>query len=161
MTEVDLTHTEVLVKGDTNYANLDNLRIKKVNKTHHMLRGELVLYKEIGNEFQLICLSYKKAGNDYKLLPYKVGPQNFCEFIESEKLLYPEVLDVSDFPPLGTCPWPKGELKIHGYEPDLSKIPPVIDTGDYMVECKLLSDGEMVQGMKIFGSVLNMAPMGK
>lgn len=138
LTEVDLTHSEVLVKGDDKFANIDKLRIKKVNKTHHLLIGEIVLYKELSDDFELLCLSYKKAGNDYKLLPYKVGPTKFCQFLESEKLLLPEFLAVTDLPAVGICPWPAAEYKVHGYDPDLSKLPPIIDTGDYMVEKKKL-----------------------
>lgn len=147
------------MENDENFVNIDKLRIKKVNKTHHMLIGSFVLHKDLGNDYNLLCLAYKKAGNDYKLMPFKIGPTKFCDFIQSEKMLYPELLLVSDFPPLDTCPWPAGTYTINGYHPDLSKIPPFIESNDYMVKC-LVKDGETVlNGMQIYGTVLSV-PVG-
>lgn len=121
--------------GD-NLINLDNLKTKKVNRTHsQLLVGEAILYKEIDNSYEFTCLAYNKAGNDYKLMPYKFGPQKFCDFVSTEKTLYPEVKAVSDFPDYETCPWPAGVYHINGFQPDFSKIPPVIGSGDYMLEC--------------------------
>ena len=136
MVDVSLTHTVILVENDQNHAN-DRLRIKKVNKTHHLLRGEFDLHHDLDDNYQFLILTYKKAGNDYKLLPFKIGPKNFCEHVRSEKLLYPELKAVSDFPDIETCPWPPKTYHIYGYHPDLSKIPPFLQDGDYMIELQL------------------------
>lgn len=125
-----------------------------------MLMGEFTLHRDFDNGIQLLCLSYKKAGNDYKLLPYKVGPKNFCEFLEAEKMFYPEFQAATDLPGVGVCPWPAGKYTIFGFQPDLSKIPPVVDTGDYMVECQFKKDEDLLNAIKIFGTVMNMSPMG-
>lgn len=151
---MSLTHTTIRVPNDQENFNLDKFRIKKVNKTHHLLVADIIAYRPISNEHQLACFMYKKAGNDYKLTPFKLGPMNFCEFIKGEEMLYPDIEAVSDFPDVNTCPWPAATYHIFGYQPDLSKIPPVIENGDYMVECQLLQGEEILQGFKIFGSIL-------
>lgn len=145
-----------MVPNEDKEINLDQLRIKKVNKTHHMLIGEIKVITPLGDGHTVLCLAYKKAGNDYKLLPYKVGPTKFCDLLESEKMFYPEIQLVSDFPDLENCPWPAKTYHINGYQPDLSKIPPVADTGDYMVECQFKRGDNIVNGMKVYASVLNM-----
>ena len=159
--DVSLTHTQVLVPNDEKFINFDKLRIKKPNKTHgHMLMGEVSLNKEFGNNIQLLCLSYKKAGNDYKLLPYKVGPTNFCKFLDDEKMFYPDLQTVTDLPDIGVCPWPVKTYHIFGFQPDLSKIPPVVEQGDYMVECQFNEGEKMLNGIKVFGSLVMVSPMG-
>lgn len=97
---------------------------------------------------------YKKAGNDYKLSPFKLGPKNFCSFVKEEEMLYPDLKAVSDFPDVNTCPWPAKTYHIFGYQADLSKIPPVVDNGDYMLQCVLKYKEEVLQGFKIFGTIL-------
>ena len=106
MMEFSLTHGEPMIKNDERYLNLDSLRVKKVNRTHHLIIGNLTMYVNQGNDYELYGLLYKKQGNDYKKTPYKVGPNKFCDFLRDEKMFYPEVLTVSDFPSIDTCPWP-------------------------------------------------------
>ena len=105
--EVSLTHGEPMVKNDNKYINLDNVRVKKVNRTHHLLIGNFTLFIDQGNEYEFFAILYKKQGNDYKKTPYKVGPNKFCDFLRDEKMFYPGVLAASDFPSVDTCPWPK------------------------------------------------------
>lgn len=155
---MSLTHVKVLLPGDKTVANVDKFRVRKVNKTH-LLIGEIETFIDIGDELSLFCTSYRKAGNDYKLMPYKIGPAPVCKFIDGEKLLYPDFQKKTDFPDLGVCPWPARVYHINGWNPDLENLPPIVDTGDYMVECKLLREEEVLQGMQIYGSVLNI-PLG-
>lgn len=151
---MSLTHTAILVENDQKHSNLDKFRIKKVNKTHHLLVADIVMHHELDDNYQIGCFMYKKAGNDYKFLPFKLGPTNFCQFIKDEKMLYPDLQAVSDFPDIDTCPWPARTYHIFGLQPDLSKIPPILDNGDYMIECQLTQGEEVLQGFKVFGSVL-------
>ena len=152
--ETSLTHSDVFVKNDQKHVNLDKLRIKKMNKTHHMLVGEFVFHHEFDDNYQIACLAYKKTGNDYKLLPYKVGPTNFCEFFRNEKMIYPDIKVVTDFPEYSTCPWPAGIYHIYGFSPDLSRIPPILDSGDYMVEFQYRKGEEILNKLQIFGTLL-------
>lgn len=150
-----MTHTQVLVPNEQTTMNLDKLRVKKFNKTQgHMLIGEVIMHREINDDLQFVCQLFKKAGNDYKLLPYKTGPNNFCEYLNGEKLLYPEIQASSDLPE--NCPWPAATYHIFGYQPDFSKMPPVFNTGDYMLECQIRKDEKMLNGIKVFGNVLSL-----
>lgn len=152
----------VLIPNDRVTMNADKLRIKRVNRTHpHLLIGEFELFTDLGDDYENICYSYKKAstGNSYKRMPYKFGPVKFCEFVNNEKIFYPEIQKVSDLPAIGACPHPKGVYHIRGFQPDESRIPAVFGSGDYMVECQLRKIGKeekIVQGFKIYATVLNL-----
>jgi hypothetical protein len=101
---------------------------------------------------------YKKAGNEYKLTPYKMGPTNICKMIKEEELFYAKFHDHTNFPPLKTCDFKK-EVKyyVKNYLPDLSKVPPVFESGDYMVECKILRGEELIQGTITYSQIYNIA----
>ena len=106
MMEFSLTHGEPIIKNDENYVNLDNVRVKKVNRTHHLLIGNFTMHVNQGNEYEFFGVLYKKQGNEYKKTPYKIGPKKFCDFLRDEKMFYPDIQASSDFPSVETCPWP-------------------------------------------------------
>ena len=45
--------TEPIYKNDTIYADLNNIRLKKVNRTHQSLIGTFVFFQDIGNDFEV------------------------------------------------------------------------------------------------------------
>lgn len=106
MMEFSLTHGEPIIKNDNNYINLDYLRVKKVNRTHHLLIGNITMHVNQGNDYEFFGVLYKKQGNTYKKSPYKMGPKKFCDFLREDKMFYPSLHHASDFPSIQTCPWP-------------------------------------------------------
>lgn len=97
--EASLRHFEPLVKNATKHVNFDKLRIRKVNKTHHLFIGELETFESFGDQYKIESLIYKMAGNDYKLLPFHMGPDGWCQFIKTQEFMYEDFRKVSDFPP--------------------------------------------------------------
>ena len=106
---------------------------------------------------------YKKAGNEYKLTPYKKSSENVCKMIKDDELFYPAFhAHTENFPPLGSCDFTKGIVyNVKNYLPDLSKVPPVFQSGDYMVECNGYRGEEFIQGFKIYAQVYNIASAGR
>lgn len=96
--EASLRHFEPLVKNADKHVNFDKLRVRKINRTHHLFLGDLETFEVFGDDYTVEGLIYKMAGNDYKLLPYHLGPHGWCEFVEKNKWLYEKFRDVSDFP---------------------------------------------------------------
>ena len=105
--EFSLTHGEPIIKNDEKYLNLDNVRVRKVNRTHHLIIGNFTMHVNQGNDYLLFGHFYKKQGNEYKKTPYKVGPKKFCDFLREETMFYPEIMPTTDFPSIETCPWSK------------------------------------------------------
>ncbi|CAO1407950.1 unnamed protein product [Diamesa serratosioi] len=108
-----------------------------------------------GNEYDLFVVLFKKQGNEYKKTPYKIGPKKFCDFLRDEKMFYPDIRAVSDFPSPETCPWPSNIYHLFGYSAQLSKVPPIFSTGDYMVLVYLEKEGKLQNGYRIYGTLSN------
>lgn len=98
--EASLRHYESLVPGARKHVNFDNLRVKKINKTHHAFLGDLEVFREFGDEYKITALMFKMAGNDYKMMPFKIGPEGWCAFLQKAKDIYEKFQPVSDFPPI-------------------------------------------------------------
>lgn len=95
-------------------------------------------------------------GNQYKLLPYKVGPSTICEVLKDEKIFYPDILAHSEnFPPAGSCDFKKGTYYIKNWHPNLSNVPPVFETGDYMVDCSVSLNEQVFQVIRLYGQILH------
>ncbi|KAG5684484.1 hypothetical protein PVAND_013716 [Polypedilum vanderplanki] len=157
MFEAILTHGESIHANNEKWDN-DGVKIKRFNRTAYVITGSFQINIDYANECDLLCVLYKKSGNEYKLLPYKFGPKNLCSFVVEEELFYPAFLETTkNFPPLGTCDFKKGKYEFENYMPDLSKVPPVFESGDYMVECQALKNKELINGYKIYGQVFNYA----
>lgn len=95
--EFNLQYAEPEFKK-SNYVNFDNMKVKKVNRTHHLIVGEVIFHVPVGNEVMITTRLFKKAGNDYKLLPFRTSPQGWCDFVKSDTVVWPQVEKVSDFP---------------------------------------------------------------
>lgn len=95
-------------------------------------------------------------GNQYKLLPYKVGPSSVCGLLKDEKIFYPDIVAHSEnLPSPGSCDFKKETYVIKNWLPDLSNVPPVFESGDYMVDCTALRNEESFQVIKVYGQVYN------
>jgi hypothetical protein len=97
-------------------------------------------------------------GNEYKMTPYKVGPISICEIIKKDEFYYPGIHAASEnFPPLETCDFKKGQIySIKNYLPNLERVPPVISSGDYMIDCQVSREKELIQGVKVYAQIFNI-----
>lgn len=96
-------------------------------------------------------------GNEYKLLPFKLGPQNVCDLLKEEKMFYPAIVESSEnLPPLGTCDFKVQTYYVNNYLPDLNKFPKVFESGDYMVDCTVSRHEEIVQVLKVYAQIYNI-----
>ncbi|CAG9801676.1 unnamed protein product [Chironomus riparius] len=157
MFECILTQFEVVVK-DSPYCNFNNLKIVRFNRTTFVINGSFEIFVDTIESFDTLCSMFKKAGNDYKLTPYKVGPINICDALKKDELFYPSIHAASkNFPALGTCDFTEGKIyKIINFLPNLDKVPPVFQSGDYMIECQVTKAGELIQALKIYGQLYNI-----
>lgn len=162
MFEAVLSHNEITVKNSPIF-NADGLKTKRFNRTTYVVDGSIELNVDGGyDDWDGQCIVYRKMGNEYKLLPYKLGPTNICGLLKDEKMFYPEIVAHGEnFPPVGTCDFKTGTLILKDYLPDLSKVPPVFESGDYQLECNVIKGKEIIQGLKFFGQVYNIKDAGK
>jgi Protein of unknown function (DUF1091) len=100
-------------------------------------------------------LYFKKAGNEYKKTAFHLGPEKFCKYINKLSIFYDDVLEVSDFPQKGVCPWPKKKYNVSGFTLPLEKIPKYAE-GDCMAEMRILQDDELINGYRLYGTIINV-----
>jgi len=83
---------------------------------------------------------------------------NICKWLKEDELFYAGFHKFTDFPPLKSCDFKKGaSYYIKNYLPDLTKVPPVFESGDYKVECKIYKAGEFIQGTITYSQMYNIA----
>ncbi|KAL7026591.1 hypothetical protein ACKWTF_005092 [Chironomus riparius] len=141
--------------------DLDSFKIARFNRTTFVFNGSMEMSLDSFEDLEAVCELFKKAGNDYKLTPYKMGPANICKLIKDDDFFYAGFHKHTDFPPLKTCDFKKGvKYNIKNYLPDMSKVPPVFESGDYMVECKISKGGEFIQGTVTYSQMYNIASAG-
>lgn len=86
------------------------LKIRKISNTNRTraIFGDVFLYIPFGNNIEVAVEAYKKQGGEYRLMPYRVPRQPFCDCLIKDELFYPEVSKHSDFPAdlKNNCPLP-------------------------------------------------------
>lgn len=107
--------------------------------------------------FQVLYIVYKKTGNEYKLMPFSYGPKSFCVFTAEEKIFYPDIIKFTNFPPIPSCDFPVGVYTVTNYVPNIDKLPPIFESGDYAMEVKLFIKGTYINGYTLYASILNFA----
>jgi hypothetical protein len=54
--------------------------------------------------FQVSFTIYKKAGNDWKMTPFRIPKIGFCDWARDDQLAMAEFIKNSGLPPKGSCP---------------------------------------------------------
>jgi len=98
--DMTIDYMEPVFKNDSKFINVDKLKVKRVNKTHYMIFGETTLFTDftVDNDYYFQINLYNKAGNDYKLMPYKFQPRPSCEFYDKDNIFTPNVVETTDLP---------------------------------------------------------------
>src|SRR5690349_11683004 len=71
-----------------------------------------------------------------------------CDFLQSEKMFYPQLVKVSNFPDPPPCPFPKGNYTIRNYELEEKKFlafPP----GKYIARLSAFEDNKKVSELEV------------
>lgn len=59
------------------------IRVRKVNKTRSLI-GEVVIGKPSGDDIMFSAKCFKKQGNEYRLMPYRLPPQPMCQLLKHD-----------------------------------------------------------------------------
>jgi ganglioside GM2 activator len=155
--DIVLQAFEQLIPNDTNYLNLDKIKIKRFGRNQpHVGDGEFEFFKDLGDDTELISYVYKKQGQEYRKTPYHMKG-TVCNLLGLEDLIMPQVWKYTDLPPRRTCPFPAGVYHVnHMYLGNLTNLPPVLESNDYMLESIFYYQSKtMSQGLRIYLSVYN------
>lgn len=75
---------------DPKYFNYSTVKVRKVNKTRSIV-GEMVNLQPIGNDVLGGGNLYKKQGNEYRLMPYKVQMVPLCDALINDGEIYMKI----------------------------------------------------------------------
>ncbi|XP_044727254.1 uncharacterized protein LOC123290934 [Chrysoperla carnea] len=131
--------------------DLQDLKMKKVNKTHYALDGiYTVLRDNIPREdIKMSFYAARRKGNGYEPLPFaQLHKKDFCDCWENDQFVMPAIknsINETNY----KCPPLKGTFALVKYIPDTSKIPANILDGLYRINYEFYNKEEMVGGYKI------------
>lgn len=80
--EVLLDHMEI-IEQNTSLIDFSQLKVRKIKKIRSLI-GEIKLHIPIGNDIMFELKAYKKQGGEYRLMPYKLQPSPFCDFLAQD-----------------------------------------------------------------------------
>jgi ganglioside GM2 activator len=156
--DIVLQALEVIVPNDKKFINFDEVKMKRFGRNQpHVLIGEFEAFKSLGNDTEFLAELYKKQGQEYRKTPYKLKGK-LCEVANTEGNIFADQLwKFSDLPPRESCPFPAGKYHVKKLDiSNLEGLPPVLESGDYMVEIKFYDQkgGKMMQGFRIYVTVV-------
>ena len=89
--DVQVDRFELLYQN-TSYFDWSGLKVRKVNKKRSIV-GDVKFFVPIGNEIMFIGNAYKKQGGEYRLMPYKVQPTPFCDFLRKDGKFWIKIIE--------------------------------------------------------------------
>lgn len=84
--DVQLDRIEQLF-ADPEYCDWSGLKVRKVNKTRSII-GEIKNFKPFGNDVMTEGKAYKKQGNEYRLLPFHLPQEPYCDIMSRDSNLF-------------------------------------------------------------------------
>ncbi|CAO1398185.1 unnamed protein product [Diamesa serratosioi] len=141
------------IKGVSNFSDFSKLKVSKINRTSHLLRGDISYFVDVGDDYKFESTLFKKVGMGYHKTPYKMGPKDFCKYWNDDAVFYPDVLKVSDFPALGTCPLLAGNYLLDKYEYAAEKVPKFLE-GDFKAIYQISQGDEILAGYSFYGTII-------
>lgn len=75
-----------------------------------------------------------------------------CEFLRSDKLIWPDLQAASNMPKNNPCPFPKGNYTIKNYAVDESKFGPA-PLGKYLTRGKLMENGKILTQVDVIATM--------
>jgi hypothetical protein len=154
--DVDLLAIEVLIPNDKEFLNLDKAKVKRLARNEpHVVVGEVELFKPFDDQLMFQSYLFKKQGQEYRKTAYHLKGVA-CELLKKEDPFSEQLWMYMDLPPRNSCPFPPNVYHINGLYIGNVSIPPVFETGDYMIQTQLLDkNNELLQGFQIYMSVVN------
>ncbi|EAT41910.1 AAEL006503-PA [Aedes aegypti] len=143
--DITLDSFEPYSGTDPSFIDYGTLRVSKKSRNVFVIDGKFELFQNGGDETRIV---YQITFGDQRQ-PMFSGDVGYCESIDNDGVILTKLREVSNIPPKGTCPFPKGEYHIDKYQLDESQIPPMIPHGKYTLMVQMLDNNEIKGGYKL------------
>lgn len=88
-----------MISNDKATMNIDGLKVKRFGRNQpHVLFGDIIFLRKMGNEVQFLGELFKKQGHEYRKTPYRIKGK-FCDAIVNDDVFATQIWTYSDFPP--------------------------------------------------------------
>lgn len=186
--DIEITSVERMNPELEGFMDMGTMRLVKKGRNEFKISGTFYMFKTMGNEaivssvilnillrhiimiwFQanLEIIKLQKNGNDQILYQNSAG---LCDFIKTEKNVYPTFLEYSNFPEPGVCPilkvnfffnfigvrgnfFFKGNYTLTDYEFKKEKLPPLLPAGNFLVKLYYTSEKKILAGLKTTATI--------
>lgn len=89
--DISLDHCLQLEGDRENFMDWSTIKVRKLNKTHHGLIGNLTHRVPLDNSYEGQLTIFIKQGGEYRKLPYRLPKKNYCDYIKDDTYFYPEL----------------------------------------------------------------------
>uniref|UniRef100_A0A182NQW2 MD-2-related lipid-recognition domain-containing protein n=1 Tax=Anopheles dirus TaxID=7168 RepID=A0A182NQW2_9DIPT len=129
------------------------LRMKKVGPNKCVITGSIMLFQNFGDEVTVSGKLFRKASGTGGV-PYFAHINTFCKMLVKDVLIYPQLLEHSNFPPQGTCPITKGNYTVDNFLVDLKKLPQVVPYGEWLLQLEYIRGNEVIAALEFYFTIL-------
>ncbi|XP_058817800.1 uncharacterized protein LOC131681106 [Topomyia yanbarensis] len=128
-------------------ADYGTVRLSKKGRNSYDVSGNFTLLRNVGRQFRT-SFEFGRLSGDSVLLLVKME-REFCEFYTLDARTLEALRNVSNFPPKGTCPFPKGRYHIEGFGVNEHHFPPADLPGAYAMKFIVSENGRNVGGFSL------------
>jgi hypothetical protein len=142
----DIEYQSVRQDYGANFFDWSKLKVSRIKGTKtRALFGPMTARGAIDNSFTFMGNMYKKQGGEYRLQPFKLPPQSFCDALNNDPYFMPEIAKVSNLTLPIPCPLNATSYYIEGYQVTLpSALQFAAQSGDYALESVLVDKNNKV-----------------
>ncbi|XP_062554887.1 uncharacterized protein LOC134219980 isoform X4 [Armigeres subalbatus] len=143
--DITLDSFEPYSGTDPNFIDYGTLRVSKKSRNLFVIDGKYELFQNGGDEVRIVYQIVYGSQSQ----PMFSGNIGFCESINGDGVVLTKLRQVSNLPPKGTCPYPKGKYYVDKYQLDESQIPPMLPPGQYTLTVQMVLSGQIKGGYKL------------
>lgn len=74
-----------ILEQDKSIFDWSTVKVRKVGKNRYLV-GDIKFLITLDNDVTIQMKAFKKQGGEYRLMPYKIPPTPFCDFVKSDGL---------------------------------------------------------------------------
>lgn len=115
---------EVIEQSNKNLINF-NHRVSKFNRSTFCMNMNFELTKGLDDNLTMDVEIFGWMGNEFRKIIPNINRPNLCTCLNTDQYLYPDLVNISNFPPQSPnlCPMPPGKFFINNFVIDTTKLP--------------------------------------
>ncbi|XP_077284166.1 uncharacterized protein LOC143909826 [Arctopsyche grandis] len=128
---------------DNSYFDATQLKMEKVSPTSTALAGDLVLYKAVEDETEILIVIEKETPQG-KVIAYTMEINNLCDHVKEEGMPWSIFFEAMNLDPLA-CPIPAATYKIDELKLAMAFLDSMLNqdtVGEYMAKVEFRRKGE-------------------